>query len=320
MQAIPQAIVTVPVADVRSQPSLPSADALALSDKMEETQALMGERLWVHASSGDWVSVEALDQPSFKSHQRWEGYRGWILKSSLKKVAEFPALNKVVAVPWAGVTRQPGGALLESLPMGSRVRVLSRWSAWSLISLLDGRQGWVYTDALQPWPAAPAAPTALRQKILNTAQLFIGDPYRWGGLTHHDSTLHVRPTGVDCSGLVHLSYRVNGLRIPRDAQEQYLKAAKIERRQLKPADLIFSAEAKDPQKITHVMLYAGGDSVIEAPQSGVLVRMISFKDKTGVPLSAVETGQTLQDRVIYFGRLIGTQTKGNRGHPSVHPS
>ena len=83
-----------------------------------------------------------------------------------------------------------------------------------------------------------------------------------------------------------------------------MRAKKIKRADLKPADLIFSAKLDNPQKIVHVMLYAGGENVIEAPNTGLDVRQISFKEKTGVPLSSVESGQALKDRVVYFGRLL----------------
>ena len=149
----------------------------------------------------------------------------------IKKVEEFPSFKKVVAAKWMGVTSQPVAGVLESLPLGARVRTADRWASWSRVNLLDGRWGWIYTDALQP--AKPSLTRArLRERILETAELFIGDPYLWGGLSPYDSTGAEKLTGVDCSGLVHLCYRLNGLTIPRDAQDQYAKAEKIKRRNL----------------------------------------------------------------------------------------
>ena len=83
-----------------------------------------------------------------------------------------------------------------------------------------------------------------------------------------------------------------------------MKAEKIKRRDLKPADLVFSAKAGTPEKIVHVALYAGKGQLIEAPQTGRVVRKISFKEKFGRDLSSVESGDKIDDRLVYFGRLL----------------
>lgn len=83
-----------------------------------------------------------------------------------------------------------------------------------------------------------------------------------------------------------------------------MKAEKIKRAELKPADLIFSSKIDNPKKITHVALYAGNDQIIEAPQAGMVVRQVSFKEKYGKDFSQVESGDTVGERVIYFGRFL----------------
>src|SRR4029077_10085873 len=117
----------------------------------------------------------------------------------------------------------------------------------------------------------------------------LGDLYIWGGLSPYDETKTVKLTGVDCSGLVHLAYRVNGITVPRDSMEQYMKSEKIRRKDLHQADLVFSAKADKPEKIVHVALYAGDGQFIEAPQTGMVVRQISFKEKFGRDLASVES-------------------------------
>jgi hypothetical protein len=114
---------------------------------------------------------------------------------------------------------------------------------------------------------------------------------------------------------------VNGITIPRDAHEQWMKARPIKRAELKPGDLIFSAKAEKPKIITHVTIFAGfepphpplspggGEGVvdgllIEAPQTGMVVRKISFKDKYGKALEAVESGDPVGERVLYFGSFL----------------
>ncbi len=57
----------------------------------------------------------------------------------------------------------------------------------------------------------------LRSELVKTAKRFIGIPYRWGGTTAKN--------GFDCSGLTMVSYRLNGLNLPRVSRSQF-KAGK----------------------------------------------------------------------------------------------
>ena len=220
------------------------------------------------------------------------------------------AQRAIVIVPVTDVWNAPAAssaALTDEhratqLLFGEEVVVHESSGSWARIEILDqpafryaarweGYPGWVRQSAL----VIHTAPRGSRAAILDVARALRGTPYLWGGLSAQ---------GADCSGLVHLAYRVNGFRIPRDSDEQWMKATPLQRRQLKPADLIFSAKPSDPKKITHVALYAGGGRMIEAPQAGIAVREISFKEKFGKDLPDVEAGETVGDHVIYFGRLI----------------
>src|SRR6266850_3104089 len=79
--AVQKAVVVVPVADLRSDQSMPEPGK---SDDKQQTQLLFGETVEVVKSSGQWVYVNAIEQPEFTTHQRWEGYPGWVLKSALQ--------------------------------------------------------------------------------------------------------------------------------------------------------------------------------------------------------------------------------------------
>jgi cell wall-associated NlpC family hydrolase len=125
---------------------------------------------------------------------------------------------------------------------------------------------------------------------------------------------------------------MNGVVIPRDAHEQWMKAKPIRRSELKPADLIFSAKADNPKTITHVAIFVGYESphpplspiggegvvdglIIEAPQTGMVVRKIPFKEKYDKELSQVESGDQVGERVIYFGSYLhdGSPADGRGG-------
>jgi len=317
------AVVIVPVADVWSRPMVSGETP---KDELRETQVLFGERVIVHESSGAWVRIEAVEQPTFRQHNRWEGYPGWILKSNFGSTPTGWEANTIVITKWLPIYE--GGKVIEVLPLGSYLRTVGKGGQdVTAVVLPDGHKGvanfeGTLSDAHHA--RAELIPGTFRQTFIHPSKLLMGDSYLWGGLTPEmDPVLHtpwrtpaeasvaggLQPAGmtslgIDCSGLIHLIYRVNGMTIPRDAHEQWMKATPIKRADLKPADLIFSAKADNPKTITHAALYTGEGQIIEAPQTGTVVRKISFKEKYGRDLSQVESGQTVGDRVIYFGSFL----------------
>ena len=104
----------------------------------------------------------------------------------------------------------------------------------------------------------------LRSELVNTARRFIGIPYRWGGTTAEN--------GFDCSGLTMVSYRLNGLNLPRVSRNQYRAGKGVAKSDLRPGDLVFFA-TKGGKRVTHVGMYAGNGEFIHAPRTGKKVRM-----------------------------------------------
>jgi len=104
--------------------------------------------------------------------------------------------------------------------------------------------------------------------VLEAAETRIGAPYRYGGSG---------PDAFDCSGLVAYAHRQVGIAVPRTAAEQYSQATPVERRELRPGDLVFFRLAG--RDVGHVGIYAGDDRFVHAPQSGGHVRLASLEDE-----------------------------------------
>lgn len=205
---------------------------------------------------------------------------------------------------------------------GEPVLVLEKKGAWARIECpeqlefthnerWEGYPGWVRWIALtgdvrrhHRLKKLDLPERELREKILSMAKKHLGSPYLWGGRSLHDPANKDVKTGVDCSGLINWSFRQGGWFVPRDAQEQYMRSRPVAPPELKPADLIFLADKDKPKKMVHVAFYAGGEELLEAPQSQEKVRIITFKDRFGRKLFELKDGQTLGDRVIYFGSLF----------------
>ncbi len=115
----------------------------------------------------------------------------------------------------------------------------------------------------------------LRAELVTTVHRFIGVPYRWGG--------EDRRNGFDCSGLTMVSYRLNGLNLPRNSRAQFKAGRYVAKKNLRAGDLVFFA-TKGGTRVTHVGMYIGGGKFVHAPRTGKTVRVAklssSFFKKT----------------------------------------
>ena len=107
----------------------------------------------------------------------------------------------------------------------------------------------------------------LRFKLVETAERFIGVPYRWGGSSSD--------AGFDCSGLTMTVYHLNGLNLPRSSKEQFRTGVRIKRSQLSRGDLVFFATSGG-RTVSHVGIYAGRNRFIHAPGRGKKIRIDSL--------------------------------------------
>jgi len=286
--------VNVPLADLRAQPQT-TAQA-GIHDPGEETQLLYGERIRVLKRQNDWVRVEAIEQPEFTHARRWQGYPGWIASSVLVPSQLQWEPTVVITAKWAKTWHDAhlSRPAPWRFPLGTRLRATDyagqRWKA----ELLDGSEVWLrFQDARAFEELAALSPVEWRQAVIRSAGLFIGDPYYWGGRS---------PSGVDCSGLVNLAYRSAGVAIPRDAHEQFLRAKRVTT--LQPGDLIFLSERSNPERIVHVMLYAGEGEIIEGPGTGKAVHRIALAKRLGRPLDELSPGAVVDEQTVFFGSYL----------------
>lgn len=144
---------------------------------------------------------------------------------------------------------------------GDWVRVIGPWQP----SELDprGYPAWVPRAHIAPRDADAATSPAGqgvavdRVAICAAAREHLGLPYLWGGTS---------PYGLDCSGLVHHSYRRAGVVVPRDAHDQYRAAASVEIGSEQPGDLYFFA--RDDGYVFHVGFVSGRGTMLHAPETG----------------------------------------------------
>ena len=295
--------VVVPIADLRTQPHTVAQPAI--HDPLEETQLLYGERVRVLSEKDGWSKIEAIEQPEFSHANRWQGYPGWVPSSALAPDTDEPAPNIVVTDAWAAAWTNAYATTpsLRRFPMGARLYATDMAQQLWRIDLADGEDVWISHNCARKLDALHAlSPIDRRRMIIRNAEQLLGDPYYWGGRSPRAHPPSETVTGVDCSGLVNLTYRTAGVDIPRDAHEQWLRARRIHTPQ--PADLIFLSERNNPRHIVHVMLYAGDGAVIEGPATGTVVRRINFAERLGRSLDQVPSGTLIDGQTVSYGSYL----------------
>ncbi|MBI4668864.1 MAG: C40 family peptidase [Elusimicrobia bacterium] len=307
-------VVNIPVADLRKEPKAGLGRRRRLhehlgEDSLQESQLLFGEKVLAFEENDGWVRVEAVEQEEYTHDSRWQGYPGWVLKNALVEVKEFPDWNGVVAVSYAPFKKGTSffSGKYFKLSMGSRLEIIPAEhpkKGRQCVRLPDSRLGWIRDKDIVSKDAIPRSGDELRSSIVRTARSFIGGPYFWGGRSFFNKKKKGMMTGVDCSGLVNLSYRVHNIDLPRDSHEQFLKSRKISASELKPADLIFLAPREDPEHFSHVMMYAGEGKAIEAFGENKGVIEVDVEKRLGAKLESLGMGAKLELWRVYFGTYL----------------
>ncbi len=180
---------------------------------------------------------------------------------------------------------------------GQRYDVVNQMDGWVELDLGDGddsdsAQGsfvstrdnnvsvrYALQEAIEYYPAVEAAnaAAAFRNKIVNYACQFVGNPYVWGGtsLTH----------GCDCSGFVQSVLKNFGIYLPRVSRDQAGSGSKVSSDSMKPGDLIFYANRSGT--INHVGMYIGNGQVVNAASRRSGIRIYRWNYRTPVAIRNV---------------------------------
>ena len=233
-------VCNVGTASVFKEPSMRSEQV---------TQAILGETFdTLEIFNDDWVRIRL----------HFDGYIGWIYRGQviLMKQEEFSKYSDKVKVQFEknfGFVREKPNA--ESTPVRdvvvcSALNVLKAGNNWFMVELPDGKVGWMRKSEVRRFRAIDKRNV---NDIIQTAKRFLGVSYLWGGKT---------PKGFDCSGFVQTVFRINGVRLPRDADMQWGVGDDLgmDFSKFKKGDLLFFSS--DGERVTHVGIYLGKDKKV----------------------------------------------------------
>lgn len=300
------AVVDLSTVYMRAQPDYESA---------LETQELMGTVVEIVGEKGYWREIVS-PQP----------YRAWVTEKGLVEMSdaqaeEYKAAPKVMFADLYGhVYAEPslnsatvcdlvGGDLMR-LYSDSRDKSKDRTTTkmgsgkgkWTKVLLPSGKTGWVQSGSIAKHNGfrsiakgegnSDSVSEQETEQIIAQAVRLAGVPYLWGGMS---------AKGVDCSGLVRISFLMNGILLPRNASQQIhcgervrmainkefwndrgnMSAFRTEMlartENLQRGDLVFfgtpAMEEGQKDRVTHVGIYLGEGRIIH---SSHLVRINSL--------------------------------------------
>ena len=243
-----------------------------------ETQELMGTVVEIVGEKGYWREI-ASPQP----YKAWTTEKG-LVEMTAEEVKAYEEAPKVIYTGLYGhIYREPsykatticdlvGGDVMRLAVEKKHIvpqtatgrnrkassKPLKKNGKWTKVILPSGGTGYIPTTEVkihegfisiaQGEGTAKSINSETTEAIIAQAEKLLGVPYLWGGMS---------AKGVDCSGLVRISYIMNGIVLPRNASQQINCGDRIEME----IDTDYWEEAKRIGKHPEIYTTACGNTI-----------------------------------------------------------
>ena len=185
---------------------------------------------------GDVVELLAADRQWRQVRNLADGYEGWLDEKAVLPIDadQLDALATGVHLledQFTFTVTRAGSSLPLRLGFGSRIPLPQHGDAlrigdWSMTLGSFTR---------------PPNPEATAETVVELSARYLGAPYLWGGKALW---------GIDCSGLTQMVHAMVGIRLPRDAKDQFAVGTEVAFEARRAGDLAFFMNANG--KVHHV--------------------------------------------------------------------
>ncbi len=239
-------------------------------------------------SEGEWVKVKSGNVTGYiKSDNLYTGSKVYEMADQVKTRLATIKVNILNVRSEANLN----SSVVIQVPKGQRFEVLKESNDWIKISV-GSKSGYVYADYVDiktDFKEAVSieeeqqitklenerkerqknnAASSLRQRIVNYAMRFKGNPYVWGGTS--------LTRGADCSGFTQSVLKNFGISIPRTSRQQSRGGRRVSMDKIQPGDLIFY---RKNGVVNHVAMYIGNGKVIGAAsrKEGITIKNYNYR-------------------------------------------
>jgi cell wall-associated NlpC family hydrolase len=220
-------------------------------------QALLGTPVKVLKKKGTWFFVQSPD-----------GYYGWmdelLVPMTKERYAQWMKKEKIIITADNALTRSRPRAsadVVSDVVAGDILALKNETATHYKVEYPDARSAFLPKNKAQRLKQWLQKTNDTPQSIIATAKRFYGLPYLWGGASSK---------ALDCSGFVKLVYFLNGVQLPRDANEQSKAGKPVAMNRgmtnTRPGDLLFfgrKAMKGGIERCTHVGISLGGNKFIQ---------------------------------------------------------
>jgi gamma-D-glutamyl-L-lysine dipeptidyl-peptidase len=196
------------------------------------SQLLFGEKYETGETAGTWMKVTTL----------FDRYSGWVDSEHLQRIKDSDSAR--------GLTLNR--ALRCYRPDGSKLVLEAGCEIFN-----PDYQGKTFRLGDQVFSTSESFcenHVVTNESLADTAMRFLNSPYMWGGRI---------PSGIDCSGLTQLVYKIHGTTLPRDSSKQSEEGHSVSfLEESEPGDLLFFDN--DHGIISHVGIVISHGLVLHA--------------------------------------------------------
>jgi len=201
------------------------------------TQILFGEHFTILEKKNFWCKIKI-------AH---DNYEGWVEQKQLTEISEksFLLLNKttpVLALDLVQIVTSQTTEIVFPIVIGS------------MLPSYKNKEFAIEKNKFSYEGQAKKMAKFSKNSLVENAYLFMNTPYLWGGRS---------PFGIDCSGFTQMVYRLSGMFLQRDANQQAEQGTTLNFvEEAAPGDLAFFDNEEG--KIIHVGIILPENKIIHA--------------------------------------------------------